>query len=107
MREEAKKLIEMVRKNVPDKEIMEKLGIRTKASLRRMYYDALVEAGKIKDIVAEKNVEVKRTLKITKRGTILLSRKLLMKDYGFKEGDRFAVSKRKNGIALRKKKEGE
>ena len=44
MREEAKKLIDMVRKGVPDKEIMEKIGIQTKASLRKMYYDALVEA---------------------------------------------------------------
>ena len=42
MRGEATKLIEMVRKRVPDKEIMEKLGIQTKASLKRMYYDALV-----------------------------------------------------------------
>jgi hypothetical protein len=53
MREEARELFEMVRKRVPDKEIMDKLGIQTKASLRRMYYDALVETGKIKDIVKE------------------------------------------------------
>ena len=43
MREEAKRLIEMVRKGVPDKEIMEKLGFQTKASLKMMYYDALVD----------------------------------------------------------------
>jgi hypothetical protein len=107
MREEAKQLIEMVSKRVPDKQIMEKLGIQTKASLRRMYYDALVEAGKIKDIVAEKDVEMKRTLKVAKKGTILLSRKLLIDKFGFKEGDRFTVSKRKDSITLRKEKEAE
>ena len=107
MREEAKRLIEMVKKGVPDKEIMEKLGFQTKASLKKMYYDALVEAGKIKDIVTEKGVEKKRTLKVTKRGTILLSKALLIDEFGFKEGDKFTVSKRKDSIILRKVKEEE
>lgn len=105
MREEGKKLIEMVRKGVPDKEIMEKIGVHTKASLKKMYYDALVEAGKIKDIVTEKEVETKKTLKVTKRGTILLGRALLIGKFGFKEGEKFAVSKRKDGIVLTKVKE--
>ena len=104
MREEAKKLIEMVRKGIPDKEIMEKLGIQTKASLKKMYYDALVEAGKIKDIVTKKEVEMKKTLKITKRGTILLGRTLVIDKFGFKEGDKFTVSKRKDSIVLRKER---
>jgi len=103
MREEARKLIDMVKKGVPDKEIMEKLGVQTKASLKKMYYDALVEAGKIKDIVTKKEVETKRTLKITKRGTILLGSRLVIDKFGFKEGDRFTVSKRKDSIVLRKK----
>jgi hypothetical protein len=107
MREEAKRLIEMIRKEVPDREIMEKLGIQRKASLKKMYYDALVEAGKIKDIVTEKEVEMKKTLKVGKRGTMLLSRALLIDKFGFKEGDKFTVSKRKDSIILRKLKEGE
>jgi len=105
MREEARKLIDMVRKGVPDKEIMEKIGIQTKASLRKMYYDALVEAGKIKDIVTEKKVGTKRTLKISNKGTILLSKALLIDKFAFKEGDKFAVSKRKDSVVLRKEKE--
>jgi hypothetical protein len=105
MREEAKKLIDMVRKGVPDKEIMEKIGIQTKASLRKMYYDALVEAGKIKDIVTEKKVGTKRTLKISNKGTILLSKALLIDKFAFKEGDKFTVSKRKDSVVLRKEKE--
>jgi len=105
MKEEAKRLIEMVRKGVPDKEIMEKLGFQTKASLKKMYYDALVEAGKIKDIVSEKGAEKRIALKVTKRGTISLSRLLVVGKFGFEVGDKFTVSKRKDSIILRKVKE--
>ena len=105
MREEATKLIEMVRKRIPDKEIMEKLGIQTKASLKKMYYDALVETGKIKDIISKQDdAGIKTTLKIGKRGTLSLSKKLVIEEFGFKEGDTFAVSKRKDSINLRKEK---
>jgi len=37
MKEEYKKLVEMVKKNLPDKEIMEKLGVQSKATLKKMY----------------------------------------------------------------------
>ena len=104
--EEAKKLIEMVKREIPDKEIMRELGIQSKASLKKMYYDALVEAGKIKGILTES--EVKKTqakpreLTIGKRGTMLLSKPLLVDSLGFKEGDKFSVTKRKESIILRK-----
>jgi hypothetical protein len=100
------KLIDMVKKGVPDKEIMKELGIQTRASLRKMYYEALVEAGKIKDILTErelrKAVRGQRAVTIGKRGTILLSRKLLVDRLGFKEGDNFSVTKRRDSIILRK-----
>jgi hypothetical protein len=44
-------------KGLPDKEIMKELAIQTKASLRRMCYDALVEEGKIEDILTEREVK--------------------------------------------------
>jgi len=93
MKAEAKKLIDMIKKGVPDKEIMKELGIQTKASLKKMYYDALVEAGKIKDIMTERKLKKakgprKRPVTIGKRGTILLSKPLLVEQLGFKEGDR-------------------
>ena len=111
MKEEYKKLVEMVKKNLPDKEIMEKLGVQSKATLKKMYYDALVEAGKIKDILTEKEAKKGRykgrRLSIGKRGTITLSKALLVDKLGFKEGDKFTVSKRKDSIILRKVKEEE
>jgi hypothetical protein len=103
---EKKKIIEMVRKGIPDKEIMKELGIQTKASLMKMYYDALVEAGKIRDIMTERQMKKaapkKRALTIGKRGTILLSKPLLVDQLGFKKGDKFTVSKRKDSIILRR-----
>ncbi|NIN93077.1 hypothetical protein GTO36_08890, partial [bacterium] len=57
MNAEPEKIIEMVNKGMTAKEIKEELGIKTRASLRRMYYDSLVEAGKIKDISTEKEVK--------------------------------------------------
>jgi len=106
MKEEYKKLVEMVKKNVPDKEMMEKLGVQSKATLKKMYYDALVEAGKIKDILTEKEAKKEtkkgRKLSIGKRGTMTLSKALLVDELGFKEGDKFTVSTRKDSIILRK-----
>lgn len=99
------KLVEMVRKGIPDKEIMKELGIQTKASLKKMYYDALVEGGKIKDILTERQLKKvapkRRALTIGKRGTILLSKPLLVDQLGFKQGDKFSVTKRKDSIILR------
>ena len=103
---DGKRLIEMVRKGIPDREIMKELGIQTKASLKKMYYDALVEGGKIKDILTERRLKKaapkRRALSIGKRGTILLSKPLLVDQLGFKQGDRFSVAKRKDSIILRK-----
>ena len=106
MKDEHKNLIELVRKGIPDKEIMKELKIQTKASLRKVYYDALVEAGKIKGIMTErarkKAQTRRRAQKIGKRGTMLLSSALLIDRLGFKKGDKFTVAKGKDGIILRK-----
>jgi len=105
MREEHEKVLDRVKKGIPDKEIMNEFGIKTKATLKKMYYDALVEAGKIKDITtarqAKKQEQVKKTVGVTKRGTISISKKIV-DDLGFQEGDKFTVSKRKDSIILRK-----
>jgi len=71
-----------------------------------MYYDALVEAGKIKAIVTERASKKaqtrRRALKIGKRGTMALSSALLIDQLGFKKGDKFNITKRKDSIVLRK-----
>jgi predicted transcriptional regulator len=105
MTEEHKKLVEMVDKGVPDKEIMKELGIKTKASLTKMYYDALVEAGKIKPLLTERELKKaeskKKTLTITNKGRLIINKPLLIDELGFKEGDTFEVAKRKDSIILK------
>lgn len=109
MKEEYRKLIDMVRKGMTDKEIMKELGIKTKAALKKMHYDALVEAGKVKGILSEKEVKKavskKKVLTMGKRGTLLLGKALMVDEFGFQEGDRFTVGKRRDSIILRKEKE--
>ena len=106
MKAEAKKLIEMVEKGIPANEIRKELGIKSKAPLKGMYYKALVEVGKINDIMTERKMKKgapkRRALTIGKRGTILLSKPLLVDQLGFKNGDKFTVMKRKDSIVLRK-----
>jgi hypothetical protein len=108
MRDDYKKLIDMVKNGISDREIMKELGIQTRSSLKKMYLDALVEAGKIRAILTEQEARKakvpKRTVRIGTRGTILLSRLLLVDQYGFQEGDTFTVSKRKDSIVLKKEK---
>ena len=106
MKTEPKKLIEMVNKGMTAGEIRKELGSKSKAPLRKMYYDALVKTGKIKDILTERKVKKGRTkrraLTIGKRGTILLSKPLLVEQLGFKKGDTFNAVKGKDRIVLKK-----
>ncbi len=106
MKTESKKLIEMVNKGMTAREIRKELGIKSKAPLRKMYYDALVKAGNIKDIFTEGEVKrgrvKRRPLTIGKRGTILLSKPLLAEQLGFKKGDKFSLTKRRDRIILKK-----
>jgi len=105
MKAEAQRLIEMVERGIQEEEIMKELGIQSRASLRRIYCDALVEAGKIRGILTDREVKKKRRekeLTIGKRGTLLLSRKLLVDEFGFKVGDKFSTAKRRDSIILRK-----
>lgn len=106
MKTDPKKLIEMVNKGMTAREIRKELGIKSKAPLRKMYYDALVKTGKIKDMLTERKVKkgrtTRRTLTIGKRGTILLSKPLLVEQLGFKKGDTFSAVKRRDRIILKK-----
>jgi hypothetical protein len=101
-----KKLIEMVNKGMTAREIRKELDIKSKAPLKKIYYDALVKTGKVKGISADRKAKKGqakgRALTIGKRGTILLSKPLLIKQLGFKEGDRFSVIKRRDRVILKK-----
>jgi bifunctional DNA-binding transcriptional regulator/antitoxin component of YhaV-PrlF toxin-antitoxin module len=104
--EEVKKIIEMANKDLNAAEIRKRLGLKPKAPLKRMYDDSLVETGKVKDILTEREVKKaapgRRPVAIGKRGTMLLSRALLIGQFGLKEGDKFRVAKRGDSIILRR-----
>jgi len=106
MKHKSKDIIEMVKAGFTDKQIMKELGIQTKASLKKMYFDALVEGGKIKAIITEREKKKRqkktKVLTIGKRGTIALSRLVLIDQFKFKSGDKFTVSKRRDSIILKK-----
>lgn len=106
MKHKSKDIVEMVKAGFTDKQIMKELGIQTKASLKKMYFDALVEAGKIKAIITEREKKRRqrkaKVLTIGKRGTLSLSHLLLIDKFGFKKGDKFKVSRRKGSITLRR-----
>ena len=70
--------------------------------MKKMYYDALVEAGKIKDILIKKQIEKVPTFRVGKNGSILLSKALLVDQLGFKEGGEFRVVKRRDSIIPKK-----
>jgi hypothetical protein len=106
MKTEPKKLIEMVNKGMTVREIRKEFCIKSKAPLRKMYYDALVKTGKVKDILTERKIKKGRTkrraLTVGKRGTILLSKQLLVEQLGFKKGDKFSPTKGRDRIILKK-----
>ena len=106
MKHKSKNIVEMVKAGFTDKHIMKELGLQTKASLKKMYFDALVETGKIKAIITEREKKRKprkpQVLTIGKRGVLTLSRLMLIDQFGFKEGDKFKVSKRRDGITLKR-----
>lgn len=101
---EAGKLIKMIDDEVPQGEIMKKMGFKTSTQLKTAYMSALIAEGKIPAIKggrgAGKAAKVK-TISVGKRGSIILSKELV-DSLGIGGKDKFVVRKSKAGIALKK-----
>lgn len=105
MKTKPQKVIELVNKGLDESLIKEKLGISKRVSVKKLYYDALVKTGTIKDVIPEKKSRgrsKRKELTIGKRGTILLSKPVLVEQLGFREGDKFDVLKKRDSIVLKK-----
>jgi hypothetical protein len=106
MKRKSKRIVEMVKAGFTDKHIMKELGIKSKASLKKMYFDELVETGKIKAIITAREKRKKqrkpKVLTIGKRGTIAIGKKVLIEEFGFKPGERFSVYKTGRKITFKK-----
>ncbi len=97
-------LIDMVKDGVAQKEIMEKLGLKTPTQLTVAYANALMAAGTVPEIIKGRKAAVaknSKTATVGKRGSLVIS-KALVEEMGFAVGDTFSIRKTKSGISLRK-----
>jgi hypothetical protein len=101
---DATKLIKMIDDEVPQAEIMKKMGFKTSTQLKTAYMGALIAEGKIPAIKggrrAGKAKKVK-TISVGKRGSIVIA-KDLVESLGLGAKDKFTVRKTRVGIALKK-----
>lgn len=94
------KLIKMIDDEVPQAEIMKKMGFKTSTQLKTAYMDALIAEGKIPAIKGGRGAGIK-TIGVGKRGSIVISKELV-ESLGLGAGDKFTVRKTRAGIALKK-----
>jgi hypothetical protein len=98
------KLIKMIDDEVPQAEIMKKMGFKTSTQLKTAYMSALIAEGKVPAIKggrgAGKASKVK-AIGVGKRGSIVIA-KDLVDSLGIGAGDKFTIRKSKAGIALKK-----
>ena len=101
---DSQQLIKMIDSGSPQKEIMEKFGIKTSTQLKVAYANALMETGKAAEIKsgrASGKKEISREISVGKRGSLIVPKGLVSK-LGFQDGDSFTVKKSKAGISLSK-----
>jgi hypothetical protein len=100
---DAAKLLKMVADEVPQAEIMKKMGFRTSTQLKTAYMGALIAEGKVPAIKggrgAAKAAKVK-TVGVGKRGSIIIP-KDLVEGLGIDAKEKFVVRKTKAGISLK------
>jgi len=102
---DAKKLVKMVKDEIPQIEIMKAFAFKTAAQVKAAYYRALVEAGEIVGLAGgrakAKKAAASKTVKIGKRGSIIIPSEMVS-DLGLGSEGAFTVRKSKAGIALKK-----
>ena len=97
-------LIQMVKDEIPQNEIMAKCGFKTSTQLKVAYTNALMESGQapvLKTGRAKKPEKaIDPTVTVGKRGSIVIT-KDLVEHFGFKVEDRFEVRKSQAGLSLK------
>jgi hypothetical protein len=101
---DASKLLKMIDEEIPQAEIMKKMGFKSSTQLKTAYMSALIAEGKVPAIKggrgAKKAAKVK-TIGVGKRGSIIISKEQVQ-SLGLGAKDKFTVRKTKIGIALKK-----
>lgn len=98
------KLLKMIDDEVPQAEIMKKMGFKTSTQLKTAYMGALIAEGKVPAIKSGRGAGKAKKVKaivVGKRGSIVIA-KDLVESLGIGAGDKFTIRKSKAGIALKK-----
>jgi hypothetical protein len=98
------KLIKMIDDEIPQAEIMKKMGFKTSTQLKTAYMGALITEGKVPGIQSGRGggkVAKVKAIGVGKRGSIILSKELV-ESLGIGAKDKFTVRKTRAGIALKK-----
>ncbi len=100
-----KKLLQMVDDGIPQKEIMEQLGIKAPQQFQSAYLKALIETGQAKKPVSSrggrKSKPVSTEVEVNKRGTLTIPKNLI-EWLNLKPGDKFNVRKYGKGLSLKR-----
>jgi hypothetical protein len=101
---DAKKLIKMVKDEIPQPEIMKAFSFKTAAHVKSAYLRALIEFGEVPAIVGGRGGKMavaQKTVKIGKRGSIIIPAEMVS-DLGLGSEGVFTVRKTKAGVALKR-----
>lgn len=105
MKVDYKKLMKLVKDQVPQAEIMAKLGFKNVTQLKNALANAAMEEGMIPQLVggrgAGKSKEISREVKVNSRGSLIIPKQLI-EAMGLKVGNKFEVRKSKAGMSLKK-----
>jgi hypothetical protein len=99
------KLVKMIEDQIPQADIMKKLGIKTSTQLKTAYANALMASGRVPAIMggrgSQKSESKKKLVGVGKRGSIIVPADVVS-GLGFGKNEQFAVRKTKSGLALKK-----
>jgi len=99
-----KKLLDMIKNETEQSEIMKEFGFKTSHQLKIAYMNALIQAGEAPEIKSttkrrkKKTVDIKVT--VNKKGSLSIPSKVI-EDIGFKIGQAFQLKKTQSGIQLK------
>jgi antitoxin component of MazEF toxin-antitoxin module len=97
-------LLQAIKDNVPQNDIMEQFGFKTSTQLKVAYVNALMETEIAPSLTtgrAAKTKELSTNVCVGKRGSIIIS-KDLVEHLGFQIDDAFEVRKSAAGLSLKK-----
>jgi len=102
---DSKKLLQDLKKGVPQNEMMKKYGFKTSTQLKTAIANATMAQGIIPELVGgrggRKAKEASRKVKVNSRGSLIIPKQLIGLA-GLKVGDSFDVRKSRAGLSLKK-----